>query len=220
MAPLSENIRLTIRQGLLMVFVMVIMMLTSLIGILILTRARAEVMNTGQQRRGVESFNSADSAAKLANLIGRVILHPVLGDANQLITRAETTGGAGPSMPLTIVLNNDRLEMATLLDDSEPFAYLNRYLDAGLSQSDLAKDPHITFKIGDDVVAQAAITVANDNVIGAGYSLNGGDQYDQVGGVSLPVDMVITVQGANNAPEPDGPVVSQSIITTIMREFL
>ncbi|MDR1872731.1 MAG: hypothetical protein LBS60_12570 [Deltaproteobacteria bacterium] len=220
MAHLINNIRHTHRPGLIMVFVIVVMMLASLIGLMVLTRARAEVANSGQRRRGLEAFNSADSAAKLANLIGRVILHPVLGDPEQLIASSVTGTSSGPNQPLTIVLNNDRLEMSKLMEDSEIFDYMGRYLDAGLSHSSGAKQPHVTFKIGDEVVAQAAISVANDNVIGAGYSLNGGDQYDQVGGVNLPVDMVITVHGEKNSPGPNGPVVTESIITTIMREYM
>jgi hypothetical protein len=120
---------------------------------------------------------------------------------------------------MTIVLS-DRMEMAKLLDDSEPFDYLDRYLEAGLSQRALTKEPHITFKIGEKVVAKAAISVGNDNAISSGYSLNGGDQYDQVGAPSLPVDVVITVKGDNVAPGTDSPADSLSIITTIMREFL
>jgi hypothetical protein len=200
-----------------MVFVIVIMMITSLMGLIILVNTRSEVLASGRHRLGLEAFNSADSAAKMANLFARVLLHPVLDSPDKLLTTAPTNG---PINPMTVEFNKDRFNMEIMFQESTPFNFQSRYLETGVTNSPTAEKPHIVFKIGDDEVATAVITLDSSNAVTSGYSLNASDLYDKSGGPSVPVDMVVTVKGVTN-PTPGSPITPpRSLITTIMRELL
>jgi hypothetical protein len=74
-----------------LVFVLMIMILISLIGVTLMVLTSSEVAVAGHHRRGQEAFYSTDSALDLSNLLGRVVLHPVLGHPRDLLA-----AGAGP----------------------------------------------------------------------------------------------------------------------------
>ncbi|MDR0549995.1 MAG: hypothetical protein LBI10_11390 [Deltaproteobacteria bacterium] len=199
-----------------MVFVIIVMMLTSLMGLIIMVNTRSEVTTSGHHRRGLEAFNSADSAAKMANLFARILLHPVLGVPSDVLS-----AHGSPQDPMTVEFNADRFDMETLFDESEPFKFTKRYLETGVSLSPSSLDPHIVFKVDDEVVATAVVNLDTTNAIASGYSLNAIDLYDKSGGPSVPVDMVVTVRGNTSVSSDESDLITpQSLITTIMREIL
>jgi hypothetical protein len=205
------------RSGMILVFVIVIMMLTALMGIIIMASTRTNLTTVDFQKNGDEAFNSADSAAKLSVLFSRVILHPVLGSPEQLIPASPSS----PNNPMTIVLNEDRFKLDDLIANSDPFAYVDRYLETGMTKSPTAEDPHIYYKIGDKVVATAVISFGLESTDNLGFSLQTNDRYDQTSGPTQPVDMVITVKGNNsNTIETNSLIQPQSIITIILRELM
>ncbi|MDR1608160.1 MAG: type II secretion system GspH family protein [Deltaproteobacteria bacterium] len=204
------------RPGMIMVFVIVVMMITSLMGLVIMVNTKAEVTTSGRQRQSMEAFNAADSAAKMANLFARVLLHPVLQAPNTLLTPPPTSG---PASPMTVEFNNARFDMEVMFEESIPFKYKSRYLETGMTSSSPA-DPHIVFKVGGKEVASAVITLDSSNAITSGYSLNAADLYDKAGGPSVPVDMVVTVRGSTTTTPGDQGATPRSLITTIMRELL
>jgi hypothetical protein len=202
------------RPGLILVFVIIVMMLTSLMGLIIMVNTRSEVSTSGHHRRGLEAFNFAESAAKMSNLFARILLHPFLN------TPANVLSDSGnPAYPITVEFNSTRFTMENLFEESEPFLYSKRYLETGVTKSPTALPPHIVFKSGDEVVATAVINLDSTTTISAGYSLNAIDLYDKSGGPNVPVDMVVTVRGNTGQLNEDS-VAPQSLITTIMREFL
>ncbi|MDR1395670.1 MAG: hypothetical protein LBK52_05835 [Deltaproteobacteria bacterium] len=203
------------RPGLVMVFVIVVMMVTSLMGLIILSRIRSEVVTTGQSTQSFHAFNSADSAAKMTNLFTRVLLHPVLGTPQDLVNSA-----AGPALPMTIEFNNTRFTWEKLVDESVPIEYIQRYLQTGIVKTSSASNPHIVFKINDEEVAAAVITLDRSLTIPPGFSLSAVDQYDESAGPSLPVDMVVSIRGSTPGMAAMEYVAPQSMITTIMRELL
>jgi hypothetical protein len=198
-----------------MVFVILVMLLTTIMGLIIMVGTKNEVASASHYRQGREAFNSADSAIRIANLFGRVLLNPVLGSISEII---KDPSEGGPKLPLTVEVNAARLKVDKLIDDSDLYEYLKRYVETGISNSSSAPAPHIVFKIDGEEVATAVVAIGNEHAVAAGFSRAGTDRYDQTSGGNLPVDLIITVKG--NTVSPAGQNTSHSMITTIMRELL
>ncbi|MDR1608913.1 MAG: hypothetical protein LBT38_10975 [Deltaproteobacteria bacterium] len=200
------------RQGMILVFVIVVMMLTSLMGLIIMVSARSEAVNAGQHRQNQAAFISADSAAKLTILLCRQLLHPELYESADIVT----TPPSGLLWPITVTRNPTRFTEEKLIEESEIFKYLDRYVETGLTNDPTANEPHLTFKSGEKVLATVAITLDSVTEPSEGCSLQNGPG-DQ--GKCLPVDMVVTIKGntAQGANETLGP---QSVITLIMQELM
>jgi hypothetical protein len=205
------------RRGMVLVFVIVVMMLTSLMGVIIMASTRSNLSVVDYSKRGDEAFNIADSTAKISVLFSRVILYPVLGSVDQLTQ----VSSSRPSKPMTIELNETRFKLDDLIANSDPFSYVERYLETGLTKSPSVEDPHIAFKIDDKVVATAVISVGMETVDTSGFSRQAGDRYDQTSGPTQPIDIVITVKGNTYSNlDPDGLMQPQSVITLILRELM
>ncbi|MDR2141631.1 MAG: hypothetical protein LBR11_07580 [Deltaproteobacteria bacterium] len=202
------------RQGLIMVYVIVVMLLTSLMGLIIMVSTQSEVTSSGRQSRSKAAFNSADSTAKLANLFALILMHPVLDSPSKLLS---STGS--PNQELTVVFNEGRFTMESLFDESKPTEFHKRYLQTGLTNSPTAPAPHITFKIGDKVVARSVVSLDISASNQAGLSLGVSGLYDKTSGLNVPVDLVVTTRGNNSTGDDDDITTPQSLITTIMREF-
>jgi hypothetical protein len=203
------------RQGMIMVFVIVIMLVTSLMGLIIMVNTRSEVATSGHHRRSQAAFSSADSAAKLANLFTRVLLHPVLESPTGLLSNE-----GNPESALTVEFNDDRFTMEKLFDESQPYKFSERYLQTGLTNDSSALPPHIVFKIEDKVVATSVVSLDLSQATNSGFSLSALDLYDKSTGPNVPVDMVVTTRGNTASVSEDNLTDPQSLITTIMREMM
>jgi hypothetical protein len=203
------------KSGLILVFVIVIMMVTSLMGLIVMVNTRTELTTSGHHRRGLEAFNAADSAAKMSNLFARILLHPVLDSPSTVLSSS-----GSPDKPMTVEFNASRFDMEKLFEESKPYEYVKRYLETGISNSPTSLAPHIVFKIDGKVVATSVVNLDPSSAITSGYSLNAIDHYDKSGGPSVPVDMVVTVRGVTESGDSSEYITPQSIITTIMREVL
>jgi hypothetical protein len=200
-----------------LVFVIVIMLLISLMGVIIMVLTRAEISISGHYRLSQEAFNSTDSSAKLTILLGRVLIHPVLGNPRDFVAE---NSGQKPQYPMTVEINSSRFSLDKLIAESNPYGYQKRYLESSLIKGSTAQKPHLTFKVGDKVVATASISLDTE-ISPRGFSLAGADRYDPVGGANVPVDLIMTVTGTTpldpNAKDPHAP---RSILTTITRELM
>ncbi|MDR1084338.1 MAG: pilus assembly PilX N-terminal domain-containing protein [Deltaproteobacteria bacterium] len=212
-----EQVKTGSKSGMILVFVLTVMILISLMGVMVMVLTSSEVAMAGHQRRGQEAFYATDSALDLSNLLGRIVLHPVLGHPQDLLTAG---AGPKPQNPLTVEINHQRFSLENLISESEPFNYLQRYLDSSLSSGSGAKKPHVVFKIGKQIVAAASFSLdysANSD----GFSLSAGDRYDLTGGFNRPVDVTVTVTGTSVTSLGSlGPSVPRSVITTIRRDHL
>jgi hypothetical protein len=211
-----ENGILKQRQGMILVFVIVVMLLSSLMGIIILTSARTELSTVSNQSRGQEAFGSADTAAMLSVLFSRVLLHPVLGPPDQLI---QASGGL-TSQTLSIEFSDDEFRIDKMLEES-PYSYDERYLEAGVSSGPNSGNPHISFKVNDKLVASSVISINAEKSAFLGFSRQAMDKYDQSGGPGQPIDMVVTVIGSpTSGQDSNDQTRPQSIVNIIIRELL
>jgi hypothetical protein len=93
-------------------------------------------------------------------------------------------------------------------------------VEVGVGSDTPPNEAYLSFKVNDQVVATSVISINVEKTPIAGFSRQGVDKYDQSGGPTQPVDMVITVKGSatsNLAADLTGP---QSVVNIIMREYL
>jgi hypothetical protein len=200
-----------------LVFVIVISLLIGLMGAVIMASMKAELAVTGHYRRSQEAFNSTDSSARLATLMGRFILHPKLGNPQDLVSQA---GGNSPARPLSMEINHKRFNLESLIEESEPFEFGKRYLESSMIKNSAAEKPHLAFKVGGKVVATASVSL-DSSIVPVGYSLSAADRYDPVGGGNVPVDLLLTVTGTAPAGlDPDDVNSPRSVIACITRELM
>ncbi|MDR1870632.1 MAG: hypothetical protein LBS60_01685 [Deltaproteobacteria bacterium] len=199
-----------------LIFVIMVTLLIGLMGVAIIVVTKAEVSISGNYRQSEEAFSSTESAVAIGVLLSRVALHPVLGRPQDLLTAAS---GGQPKYPLTVEINEERLNLESLVREAAPYAYAKRYLESAFGTKTAAKKPHLLFKVGQRVVAMASISL-DDTVSLTGYSLGASDRYDPSGGENVPVDIVLTVTGTSTqAFELDDLNAPRSIITSITRDY-
>jgi hypothetical protein len=212
-----NNINKKHPEGMILAFTLMLLALISLMGIAILTSSTTELSISGHNRIGREAFNSADTSARIATLLSRILLHPELGNPDEVITTSDE-----PSMPITIELNDDRFTLAKIQQEAHEngFSYTDRYQEA-LGTNTTGLEPHLVFKVKDRQIATATISFEADNPIGAGSSLSVADSYDEGGGAAVQVNLIITVNGRpmrtislNEIDEP------HSLLTAIYREYM
>jgi hypothetical protein len=203
------------KKGMVLAFTLAILVLMSLMGIIILSNTKTELSVSGNHRMNREAFNAADTAARISLLMGRIVLHPELGDNPGDIIRPSTA----PENPIIIEVNNSNttplnlsaLQSAAKDPDS---TFLNRYINTlGTDPDPSAPKPHIIFKVGDRVVATAVVSLVSENPVNAGMSLGSGG--------AVEVTLVTTIRGAPFA-DISGPefMEPQSIITTMYRDHI
>jgi hypothetical protein len=206
-------------------FTLVILLLMSLMGMTIMLNSRTELSISSNASLNRNAFASADTAARLATLIGRIILHPELGDPEQILDNVLSGGGA-LKFPLKVEIN---INPNDLLQDSSSYIYTKRYLRAG---SGGTEEPDIVFKSNGVVVATAALALDHEDAsqAPAGASLGGGDAYDGGGGPSLSIVLAVSVNGRAVSQKVTGSEAfvgggsgadeARSIITGLYRELL
>lgn len=202
-------------EGMILALALVLMILVSLMGALILTSARTEVSISGLNRIGREAFNAADSSARIATLLGRILLHPELGPPRQVLSDQ-----AGPKFPLTVEINDHRFNLGALQEESAVFNYNRRYEEAIAYDQGAFPEPHLVFKVQNKVVATAVLSLESDSPLGAGASTGVGDSYDTGGGNALAVNLIVTVNGSPATSSQEGAGDPHSIITAIFREYM
>ncbi|MDR1577394.1 MAG: hypothetical protein LBT86_04085 [Deltaproteobacteria bacterium] len=179
------------RSGMVLVFVIVILVLIGMMGVFIMVATRSEVNVSTHFRQSQDAFHSSDSFLKLAILLSRTALRPVLGTPQDLLG---STPDSQPAHPLTVEINHHRLNLESLIEEADPFGYSQRYLETTELTGDPTKRPHLIFKVNGEVVGVASVTLDTE-LDTNGYSLNGADRYDSAGGGNSPVDLVIVVTG-------------------------
>jgi hypothetical protein len=202
-----------------LVFVILTMLIISLMGLILLAAVRAETETAGSRRLTQDSFLQADSAARLAALLSRTVLHPEQGNPQDLLT---ASAGKAPASPLTVEVNSQRFNLEKLIEESNPFDFEQMVLDSAQTPGSKAKKPHLVFKAGPETAASASVCLDYSNSgAGQGHSLNGSGLYDQSGGGSLPIDILIAVTGGPAAgPGSAGQSQPRSIISVIIRDLM
>jgi hypothetical protein len=201
------------RDGMILAFTLVLLLLVSLMGALILTSARTEVSISGNNRTGREAFNVADSAAGIVTLLSRIVIHPELGPPSQVLHAV-----AGPSFPMTVEINEDRFTLGALQAEAAEFDYAKRYREAVDPASVVT--PHVTFRVNGVVVASAVVSLESTYPVQSGASEGANDAYDTGGGASVTLNVVVTVSGASPLTGLGSSEDPHSIVTAIYREYL
>ncbi|MDR3037712.1 MAG: hypothetical protein LBV21_00195 [Candidatus Adiutrix sp.] len=226
-------------RGLVLAFTLIILLLMSLMGLAILLNSRTELAIAGNTSIGRDAFNTADSAARLATLLGRLVLHPELGPPDRVLAAA-AGGSGGPAFPLTVKIS-PQFDLGRLKEEAGDYSHTTRYIRAGgwVGRGQAGGrdyEPHLIFTAPDSgrtkTVATAALGLDLTDPSSAGLSLSGGDAYDQSGGGSLEVHMAVSVNArATGRPAPaasdqaaafDGGALDEprSIITILFREIM
>lgn len=222
-------------RGMVLAFTLVILVLMTLMGVAILMNTRTELSISNNASVGRNAFANADTASRIATTLGRILLHPELGDPAAVVDGAAT--GAGPAFPLSVVINQNKFDLGVLRDDNASYDYILRYIRAGredfgsASLDNLA--PHLIFNttVGgvERRVATASLALDHQEPILSGMSLGGGDAYDGGGGGHFQVVLVISVNGRALSQRPaaangayDGGTADEphSVITTLFREVM
>jgi hypothetical protein len=224
-------------QGMVLAFTLCILLLMTLMGTAILLNSRTELNISSNTSLGRNAFAAADTAARIATLMGRILLHPELGNPKAIVDGAAS--GAGPAFPLTIEVNANKFNLARLRNDEASYNYTLRYIRAGREDYDAASldllAPHIVFKTKlagvERTVATASLALDHQEPVGAGMSLGGGDAYDGGGGGHLQIVLAVSVNGRalSDKPTPAGTDgafdggtadIPHSVITTLFRETM
>ncbi|MDR0621702.1 MAG: pilus assembly PilX N-terminal domain-containing protein [Deltaproteobacteria bacterium] len=202
------------REGMILAFTLIMMIVMSLLASVIMLSTTTELSISAHNRVGREAFNAADSSAKIATLMGRLLLHPELGHPSLIIS-----SDTAPTFPLEVEINEDRFNLAHLQSESLDFDYAERYREAANYDPATSPRPHLLFTVNDKLVATAVVNLDSSEVISSGFSLGMGDLYDTAGGPTGQVNLVVTVNGSSVATA-DGEVDSEphAIITAIYRE--
>ncbi|MDR1658136.1 MAG: pilus assembly PilX N-terminal domain-containing protein [Deltaproteobacteria bacterium] len=204
------------KSGMVLAFTLVLLILISLMGVYVLTNTATELSISGHNRVGREAFNAADSSAMLATLLGRLVLHPELGDPANVLKVSNK-----PALPMTVEINQSRFNLASLQAESLNFDFNKRYQEAvNFDHSSSVKPPHLVFKVRDKVVATAVVSLDSDVPIGAGFSLSSGDSYDNAGGAGIQINLVITTNGSPSTNAQGTNDEPHSVVTTIYREYM
>ena len=186
------------RPGMVLAFTLIILTLMSLMGVTILLSSRTELSISGNASLSRSALASADTAARIATLIGLVLLKG--GSLDDLVL-APASSLAYPLKVETSLVESD-------LEWDETGDFTQRYLRAGgVGVADVVLKTK-----NDQIVATAAISLVTTDppadgggslppqvvVPGSGSSLGGGDQYDYGGGEGgggLPVVLMVSVSG-------------------------
>ena len=223
LAALEES-----RPGMVLALTLVILLLMSLMGMTIITGSRTELKSSSQASLYRDAFATADSAARMAVLIGRIFLHPESGEPGEILT------------------SNDHIEVVIkrtepLKRDQYVYDYTRRYLLAGIGEGAFSDGTQacIVFKDGPDgpVVATAVLSLDSEAEAGAGGlggtpgvlsggSLGGGG-YEGEGGASVPVVLAISVnaramshKAAGGGTFIEATDEARSVITILYRELM
>ncbi|MDR1607748.1 MAG: hypothetical protein LBT38_04985 [Deltaproteobacteria bacterium] len=207
------------KSGMVLVFVIVVLLLIGLMGLVILSSTRSEVNISSNYRQSQDAFQATDSLAKLAVLLSRAAVKPVLGTPQDLLG---VMAPKEPENPITVEINRDRFNLESLIEESDPFAYAERYSETSDLAAQRQKAPHLIFKVNGQVVGQASVTL-DANLDMTGYSLSGSDRYDPSSGGNSPVDLVIVVSGTIARPsgqaDSDATLAPKTVITAITRDL-
>ena len=217
-----------LRSGMILAFTLIILTLMSMMGVTILLNSRTELNISSNTSQGRNAFASADTAARVATLIGRILLHPELsGDLESYILNS-TIGDSGKvpgDFQLHVEVSDELKNEGLRADVDSTHDFTQRYIRAGSGL-----EPHVVFtRVSDNVpVATAALSVDHQAPITPGMSLGGGDAYDGGGGPSLSVVLVVSVNGRAMGPRLAGSGTfeggtddeARSIITILYREVI
>jgi hypothetical protein len=202
-------------QGMILVFILIVMVLITLMGVVILTNSRTDLATTSTKRLGHHAFNSADTSAQVAILLTRILLHPELGTPDSVL---KTVTATGVDFPFQVQIGS-RFDLSTIREESNTYNYQARYIGTTISPSDDYVEPHLTFRIQDQIVANAVVSFDTETPIVAGDSYGGGDAYDTSIG-NLQVNMVISVNGTPSVGSVNDIDSPNTLITTIYREYM
>jgi hypothetical protein len=187
-------------------------------GVFLITSSRNELSISGNSRLSLETFETADTAARITLLMSRILLHPELGLPESILN----TSGRRPDLAMTVTVNNDRFNLGRLQSESQNFDFLRRYFEAGLGDTPDPLKPHLIFSVNSREAARAAVSLDTFNLIPQGASLDGGDRYDSSGGPNMQVTSSVTVKGRPAAGPAAGPPENEpsTVITAMFREML
>ncbi|MDR2367399.1 MAG: pilus assembly PilX N-terminal domain-containing protein [Deltaproteobacteria bacterium] len=202
------------REGMILTFTMVFLVLIILMGIYVLTSSRTDLTISSHNRVGRQAFNVADSAVQVATLLSRILVHPELGKPSDVLK--VTTG---QQMPITVEINDDRFNLFQLQEDSANFDYESRYLEV-IDYPSHGTEPHLVFKVADKVVATASVALDKQEPVSEGFSLDASDPYDESAGTGAKISLTVTVNGTPPGATADSLEEPRSIITAIYRELM
>jgi hypothetical protein len=219
--PISREIKgpvLGRKNGMVLAFTLLVMILISLMGIVILANTRTELSITGNTRMGRDAFNSADNCARLATFLTLALLNPRTSDITDVISAAP---GNTPAHAMGIRLVPGMFTQDRLISDATNFDYTQRYLDTGAGPKD--PNPHIIFSVNDREVAKAVVNLETYNLIPAGMGLGTGDPSDSTSGPKLQLGVVVSVTSRttdSSMPTGSNPEEPNSIVTIMYRNYL
>ena len=218
-------------RGTVLIFTLVILLLMAMMGTAIMLNTRTELSISYNTNVGRDAFNRADMTARIATLMGRVLLHPELGEPKAIFDGAS---GGGDSA-LTVELDRNWFNKAAFrekaMDDydaMERYLLTSRFLE-GSSGDEFSKDtPQLVFRQkSGEIISTAALSMDYGDVVQPGMSLDSGNAYDPSGGSSVRVVLLVTVSGhppvankADNAYSGGNSDLPYSVITTIFREII
>jgi hypothetical protein len=204
-------------QGMILAFTLMILLLMSLMGAAILVSTRNEINITGNTRVSRDAFALTDTAARIATLMGRIIVHPELGSPEQVLSAV-----GSPRFPVDVSIESSfnlgalKQEAVTGNNTIE-----ERYMNVGVGIAGKRND-HMVFGVGSKKAAFARFALDSESPIGDGTSLGSGDRYDNSGGSLLQVVMVISVKGTSPNFSGGSGIENEptSVVTTIYREVM
>ena len=198
-------------RGMILAFTLIILLLVSMMGMAILMNSRTELSISANTAQGREAFSQADTAARIAVLMTRVMFNS--GDFGNNLSQVETNADDGLyRQPMFAEYSNDFFNLANLRNESaNNFDFRRRYIRAGSwvgrgadrrddgDDRQYTYEPHLVFRAPEKGQARdAAPVVATASVsmfveIDRGGSL-GIDNYGD-SGVSLSLYTTVSVNG-------------------------
>jgi hypothetical protein len=239
-----------LKPGMILAFTLVILLLMSLMGMTILLNTQTELRISSNTSLGHNAFATADTAAQIATLIGRILLHPELGGPEKVLVAPARQDGQF-RLDVRFICgstycdsgNNNSKELAEKLFAEYDEASDNLGFDFGSRELRYrraagSETPHLFFNTEIDgrtvTVATAALAFdrdissspANGYPITTGASLGGGGAYDGGGARSLSVVLMVSVNGralnlrTDKNFEFDESSDARGIITILYRELI
>lgn len=219
-------------KGTVLIFTLVILLLVGLMGAAILLNTRTELNISHNTSVGRDAFSRADMTARIATLMGRVLLHPELGSAQALFSGADSSD----DNTLIVQFNDTWFNTAAMkeeaMDDYDPvkrYVRASRFLEGSSGDEFSADTPQLVFreKGSGKIVSTASISMDYGEAVQDGMSLDSGSFYDSSSGSTIRVVLTVTVSGhppvagtSGNAYDGGSSDLPHSVITTIFREIM
>jgi hypothetical protein len=201
------------KSGMILPFAMCVLALISLLGAFMMVNAASEITLSRSAAAQQETLNFADSAALISTLMCRILLHPELGSALDVLTEGEQGG-----YPVKVEMNEVRFDLLTLYTEANSANFFERYQTAGWLDAETAENPHLRFRIDGEDVSASVVNLDTRDPIAAGDSLGVGNSYDKGSESARYVTIVVSTRGRTSAPLSGSPLRPATIVTSMYRE--